>query len=101
MRHLGPLGFLLFWLLAASGVYLYVRLDTSAAGAYGSIGELEWWLGGVLRSLHRYAADAFVIVTVLHVLREMYLGRFRAWRAFTWISGIPLLWLLYASGLVG
>lgn len=101
MRHLGALGFLLFWLLAASGLYLYLRLDTSAAGAYRSIGELEWWLGGILRSVHRYAADAFVAVTVLHLLRELYLGRFRGWRAFTWISGVPLVWLLYASGLVG
>ena len=101
MRHLGALAWLLFWMLAASGLYLYLRFDTSASGAYASIGELEWWFGGVLRSLHRYAADAFVVVTVLHLFREMYLGRFRGWRAFTWISGVPLIWLLYASGLVG
>ena len=101
MRHLGALGFLLFWTLAASGIYLYVRFDTSAAGAYASIGELEWWFGGVLRSLHRYAADAFVVVTITHLVREWWLGRFRGFRAFTWISGVPLLWLLYASGLVG
>jgi len=101
MRHLGALAWLLFWMLAASGLYLYLRFDTSASGAYASIGELEWWFGGVLRSLHRYAADAFVVVTVLHLFREMYLGRFRGWRAFTWISGVPLVWLLYASGLVG
>jgi ferredoxin len=101
MKHLGALGFLLFWVLAASGIYLYLRFDTSAEGAYRSIGELEWWFGGVLRSLHRYAADAFVVVTVLHLFREMVLGRFRGWRAFSWISGVPLLWLLYASGLIG
>lgn len=101
MRHLGALAWLLFWMLAASGLYLYLRFDTSASGAYASIGELEWWFGGVLRSLHRYAADVFVLVTVLHLLREMYLDRFRGWRAFTWISGVPLIWLLYASGLVG
>ena len=101
MKHLGALGFLLFWLLAASGVYLYLRLDTSAAGAYGSIGELEWWFGGVLRSLHRYAADAFVVVALAHLATEILKRRFRGWRAFTWISGIPLVWLLYASGLVG
>ena len=101
MRHLGALAFLLFWMLAASGIYLYVRFDTSAAGAYDSIGEMEWWFGGVLRSVHRYAADAFVVVTLAHLLRELWLGRFRSWRAFTWISGIPLVWLLYASGLIG
>jgi quinol-cytochrome oxidoreductase complex cytochrome b subunit len=101
MRHLGALGFMLFWMLAASGLYLYLRFDTSAAGAYTSIGELEWWFGGVLRSVHRYAADAFVFITVLHLFREAWLGRFRGFRAFTWISGVPLVWLLYASGLIG
>jgi len=101
MRHLGALAYLLFWMLAGSGLYLYLRFDTSAAGAYTSIGELEWWFGGVLRSVHRYAADAFVLVTIIHLIRELWLGRFRGWRAFTWISGVPLVWLLYASGLVG
>jgi ferredoxin len=101
LRHLGTLGFTLFWVLAASGMYLYLRFDTSAAGAYASVGELEWWFGGVLRSLHRYAADAFVVVCVAHLVRELWLGRFRGFRAFSWISGVPLLWLVYASGLVG
>jgi ferredoxin len=101
LRYLGTLGFFLFWLLAASGIYLYIRFDTSVAGAYASIGELEWWFGGVLRSLHRYAADAFVIVVLAHLVRELLAGRFRGFRAFSWISGVPLLWLMYASGIVG
>ena len=100
MRHLGALGFLLFWMLAASGIYLYLRFDTSASGAYASIGELEWWFGGVLRSVHRYAADAFVLVTILHLAREMWLGRFRV-GARSLDLGHPARWLLYASGLVG
>jgi ferredoxin len=101
LRHLGALGFLLFWLLAASGIYLYIRFDTSVAGAYASIGDLEWWFGGVLRSLHRYAADAFVVVVLAHVVRELAAGRFRGFRAFSWVSGVPLVWLMYASGIVG
>jgi len=101
MRHFGALGYLLFWFLAGSGIYLYIRFDTRLEGAYASIGELEWWFGGVLRSVHRYAADAFVIVALLHLAREAWYGRFRGFRAFSWISGVPLLWLMYASGLVG
>jgi ferredoxin len=100
-RHLGALGYLLFWFLAASGLYLYIRFDTRLDGAYASIDALEWWFGGVLRSVHRYAADAFVVVTLAHIVVEMRHGRFRGFRAFTWISGVPLVWLLYASGLVG
>jgi ferredoxin len=101
LRHLGAAGYWLFWLLAASGIYLYIRFDTSMAGAYASIGSLEWWFGGVLRSLHRYAADLFVIVVLAHLVRELLAGRFRGFRAFSWLSGVPLLWLLYASGIVG
>ena len=101
LRHLGALAYLLFWFLAASGIYLYIRFDTELAGAYASIAELEWWFGGVLRSVHRYAADAFVVVTLAHLVNELARGRFRGFRAFTWISGVPLLWLLYASGIVG
>jgi ferredoxin len=101
LRYLGTLGFLLFWLLAASGIYLYIRFDTSVAGAYHSIGDLEWWFGGVLRSMHRYAADAFVVVVLAHIVRELLAGRFRGFRAFSWVSGVPLVWLMYASGIVG
>lgn len=101
VRHLGALAWLLFWFLAASGVYLYIRFDTRLAGAYASIDALEWWFGGLLRSVHRYAADAFVVVTLAHIVNELARGRFRGLRAFTWISGVPLVWLLYASGLVG
>jgi len=104
LRNLGALGYLFFWVLAATGIYLYVFFDTSAAGAYGSIERLsrdQWWLGGVLRSVHRYAADGLVAVSFGHLAREWVLGHFRRGRAFLWVSGVPLMWLLYASGLVG
>ncbi len=103
-RHLGALGFLLFWIISVSGFYIYAVLDTSVEGVYQSIAWLsreQWYLGGVLRSLHRYAADAFVVVTVLHLLREFLLGRFTGFRRFSWLTGVPLIWLIYISGIVG
>ncbi len=96
LRHLGALGFLCFWLLAASGIVLYAVLDTSVAGAYRSIAELSrqpWVLGGWLRSLHRYAADAFVVLMLAHLLREWLFGRYRGFRRFSWLTGVPLLLL--------
>jgi len=63
-RHLGALGFLFFWIITVSGLYLYAVLDTSVDGVYRSITWLsreQWYAGGVLRSLHRYAADAFLL----------------------------------------
>ena len=59
LRHLGALGFLFFWMIAISGIYIYAVLDTSATGAYQSIDNLsreQWYLGGLLRSIHRYSS---------------------------------------------
>lgn len=104
LRHLGALAFLFFWLLALSGIYLYAVLDTSVDGAYRSIDDLsrnQWWFGGLLRSLHRYAADAFVLVTVLHLVREWLLGHYRGFRRYSWLTGVPLLLFAYICGVGG
>jgi ferredoxin/coenzyme F420-reducing hydrogenase delta subunit len=104
LRHLGALGFLLFWIVVASGIYLYAVLDTSVEGVYQSIEHLsrdQWYFGGIIRSLHRYASDGFLFVMVLHLVRELLHGRLHGFRWFTWVSGIPLLWLSLAAGIVG
>ena len=104
LRHLGALAFLCFWLLATSGIYLYAVLDTSATGAYRSIDDLardQWFLGGWLRSLHRYAADAFVVTMLAHLLREFLLGRYRGFRRFSWLTGVPLLPLAFVAAIGG
>lgn len=104
LRQLGALGFHLFWIVAASGIYVYILFDTSAQGAYASVQAISRespWSAGLMRSLHRYASDALVLVVGLHVLREWSLGRFGGFRWFTWLSGVPLLWLVLASGIGG
>ena len=103
-RHLGALAFFLFWIVAATGAYLYAAFDTSVAGAYASverIGANAWPLSGLARSLHRYASDAMALVVLLHLGREWLNGHARGFRWFSWVSGVPLLWLVYASGLGG
>ena len=104
LRQLGAIGFLCFWLLALSGIVLYAVLDTSADGAYRSIDLLSrqpWYLGGWLRSLHRYAADAFVISMLAHLLREWLHGRYRGFRRFTWLTGVPLPLLVFVCAIGG
>ena len=104
LRHLGALGFLSFWLLAASGIYLYAVIDTSASGAYRSIvdlGQQQPWLGGLLRSVHRYAADACVVVMGLHLLREWLHGRYRGVRRHAWLTGVPPVLMVFASAIGG
>lgn len=104
LRQLGALALLLFWIVAGTGIYLYIVLDTGIDGVHRSIDSLsreQWYWGGLIRSLHRYAADGFVVTMMLHLLREWMLGRFHGHRLYTWLTGVPLLWLAYASGLVG
>lgn len=104
LRQLGGLAFDLFWLIAATGAFLYVFYDTSVDGAYASVERMTSGAiagGAFLRSLHRYASDALVVVVVAHLLREWAYGRHRGFRWFTWLTGVPTPWLILAAGGVG
>ncbi len=104
LRQIGALAFLAFWLLALSGIWLFAVFDTSASGAYESIAALSrspWSPSGMMRSLHRYAADAFVVFTLLHLLREALYGRWRWFRRFSWWTGAALLPLIAVSAVGG
>ena len=102
--HLGALGFYCFWIVVVSGVYIYAFYDTGVEDTFKSVEDLthqKWYLGGIMRSLHRYASDALVVVMFLHLLREFILGRYRGARWFTWFTGVPLIWLIYIAGING
>ena len=101
--HLGEITFLLFWIVAASGLYLYAFFKTGVTEAYTSVDRLsaQWWLGGIVRSLHRYASDGMVVTMLLHLVRHFCFDRYRGFRWFSWITGTALVWLLYVSGING
>ena len=102
--HLGALTFFLFWLVVGSGLYLYAFFDTSVEGAYLSVEALtreQWFAGGILRSLHRYASDAMVVTMLIHLARYWAYDRLRGFRWFSWVTGVVLLWLVFAAGVNG
>jgi NAD(P)H-flavin reductase/quinol-cytochrome oxidoreductase complex cytochrome b subunit/ferredoxin len=104
LYHLGALSYWLFWVVVASGLYLYAFFDTSVTGAYLSVEHLthdQRWAGGIMRSLHRYASDGMVLTMALHLARHFAFDRHRGFRWFSWVSGVLLLWLVYASGING
>ena len=104
LYQLGALAFFFYWIVAVTGIYLYIGFETSVAGAYQSIEELtvqQWYLGGVMRSFHRYASDALILAMMVHLVREFVFDRYRGVRWFTWITGVPILWLAFASGIGG
>jgi quinol-cytochrome oxidoreductase complex cytochrome b subunit/coenzyme F420-reducing hydrogenase delta subunit/Pyruvate/2-oxoacid:ferredoxin oxidoreductase delta subunit len=104
LHQLGALGWFFYWITIVSGIYLYVFFDTGIDQAYESLEYLtvvQWYAGGVMRSLHRYASDALIIVVMLHLVREFLMDRYRGARWFTWFTGVPLLWLVFACGISG
>lgn len=104
LYHLGSITFFLFWIVGGSGLYLYAFFETGVSGAYDSVQALthgQWWLGGILRSVHRYASDAMVLTMMLHMLRYFAFNLFHGFRWFSWVTGVALIWLVYASGVNG
>ena len=104
LYHLGTLTFFLFWVVLISGIYLLIFFDTSMAGAYASVEYLthdQWYAGGLMRSLHRYASDAAVVTILLHMFREFSLDRYRGFRWWSWLTGVPTLWFVITLGITG
>jgi quinol-cytochrome oxidoreductase complex cytochrome b subunit len=78
LYHLGAITFFLFWVVGGSGLYLYIFFETGVADAYASVEALthgQWWLGGIMRSVHRYASDGMVLTMMLHMVRHFAFDR--------------------------
>jgi quinol-cytochrome oxidoreductase complex cytochrome b subunit len=104
LLHVGSISFFLFWIVAGSGLYLYVFFDTGVGDAYASVQALthgQWFAGGVLRSVHRYASDAMVLTMAVHLLRHFAFDRLRGYRWFSWVTGVALMLLVYVAGFNG
>src|SRR3970282_208736 len=94
----------MLWVVVGTGLDLYVFFKTGVDEAYASVEYLthqQWYLGGVMRSLHRYASDAMVLVMALHMLRHFTFDRYRSFRWFSWVTGVVLLGRVYAAGING
>lgn len=104
LYHLGAITFFLFWVVGATGLVLYAFFDTSVTGAYRSVENITyalWGIGGILRSMHRYASDAMMLTMGMHLLRYFAFDRLRGFRWFSWVTGVVLLWLAYVAGING
>ena len=104
LYNLGTLTFFFFWVVFISGLYLFIFFDTSLTGAYASVEYItheQWYVAGIMRSLHRYASDAAIITIVLHMFREFALDRYRGVRWFSWFTGVPTLWFVITLGITG
>jgi len=104
LYHLGTLSFFLFWIILVTGIYLFIPFHGSLDGAHASVEYIthdQWYIAGIMRSLHRYASDAVVITVLLHMFKEFASGRYKGFRWFSWVTGVPNLWVLVTLGITG
>ncbi|MBI5643341.1 MAG: hydrogenase iron-sulfur subunit [Deltaproteobacteria bacterium] len=102
--YLGAISVFFLWIILVTGIYLFLFYDISAHGAYLSVQQLtinQWYLGGVMRSLHRYSSDGLIITMLLHAARCFTLDRYKHWRWLAWVSGVAIAWIIWIGGIFG
>ena len=100
--YLGAISTLFFIILLISGIYLFIFYRTNHPyQIVQDLTEKQWYLGGIIRSIHRYASDGLIISLLLHTLREYVNGRYSHYRWLAWVSGIILFIISFILGISG
>ncbi len=102
--YLGAVSIFFLWIIFITGIYLFVFYGISASGAYNSVEYLtvhQWYLGGIIRSLHRYASGGLVIAALTHGVRHYVLDRYKHTRWVSWVTGIMMVLIIWIGGIFG
>ena len=101
MYQSGTIAVALLVVLLVTGLYLLLFYRIAAPHESVSRMAGDPWVGGPMRTVHRYAADAALVAVAVHAFR-MFAQR-RSWgpRALAWVSGLALLFVLFVCGWTG
>ena len=95
----------LLWLLVVeivTGFLLMATYSPSTNNAWASVNFIESTLAGsFIRGLHYYAAQTMIVLVVIHVIRVILQGAYRAPRELIWISGLFLLPIVIVWAITG
>jgi ferredoxin len=97
----GTIAIFLLAVLIATGLWLIFFYRVGAP--YQSVVRIteDPWVGNWVRGAHRYASDALIVVTVIHMARMFAQGRSWGARTRAWVSGVLLLALIIVCGITG
>jgi ferredoxin len=100
LYYTGGLTNLFLFVLVVSGIFIFFYYVPSLGGAHESVAFLTERVpyGGLIRGIHRYAADAFIVAALLHLFRNWFTDRYLFSRDSPWISG---MFLLLLGGFIG
>jgi quinol-cytochrome oxidoreductase complex cytochrome b subunit len=99
----GGIAFVLFIILAITGILLAVYYQPTPDGAYQSVVSIStnvafgWWI----RSIHKWAAGGMVLLVFVHMLRVFFTGAYKRPRELNWLSGVVLLVITLGFGFTG
>ncbi len=99
---LGIIAIVLIGVLFATGVLLGVHYVPTATAAYDSVIDLEHAVafGSTIRALHRFAAEALLVVAGLHLLRVLVAAAYTQ-RRTCYQLGLALYAALFTSAFTG
>lgn len=91
--RLGLLATFLAGVEGLTGLFLMLYYTPTPDQAYSDIVRLmsEVPFGQLMRDTHRLAAEALVVVVILHMARTFLTGSYKPPRRFTWVTGVVLL----------
>lgn len=100
---LGGVTAVTFVVLLVTGIYLAQFYSPMPEDANQSVRYMvtDVWLGGLARGVHFWAAQAMVVLAVLHMLRVFINGSYKAPREGNWMVGTALLLLTYLAAFTG
>ncbi len=102
LYHLGTLALFLLVVLAVTGTYMVVFYRPGMERAHATVAQLDQQaLGRWVRTVHRYAADALLVVVLLHALKMWLSERFAAARWVAWVTGWLLTVWIWLIGVMG
>ncbi len=102
LYHTGTIAIFLIAVIFVTGVYLTVFYRPGMGRAFASVdGITATWFGAFTRTLHRYASDALIVVSMTHVIKIFLADRFWGSRWLAWVSGWALMALFWVLGVMG
>ena len=105
---LGGMWYWVWMIVIVSGVVLMIYYVPVTDQAYHSIERIQFnwrWgpvpVGAMVRGLHKYGADAFIILATMRVYRMWFTGEYKQGNEFSFIIALLLLIIGMYSGLTG
>lgn len=99
----GGLSLILFIIQVLSGTFLLIYYTNTTSEAFSSVvfidnGVVFGWL---FRRIHAVGANVMILLVMIHMLKVIISGAYKAPRELHWVSGFMLLMLTMAMGISG